>query len=220
MNSNGVGVLQFCFFTTIFFKAGKEVWNWRSSFCPQPFWMQMKSFMQKGLKPEQQPRCQNLKMTSRREKVFPWFQGKTQSMPLVCSSKKEIPPQTALNQECFKSCFVTPFARTRTHKALSEQSRGSTELRKNNWQKLDKKAVQRLCWTFSQNMNQQNPDAIRIKYKVFPQTFWLCLPDSRKTVLQISKALFFWCGGSFIYLYPPLRIREVKCRKSRFLIFF
>ena len=92
MNSNGVGVPPLCFFTMTFKKAGKEVWNSSFSFCPQPSWMHMNSFVQQGLKPEQHPKPQNVKTTSRREKLFHWFQGKTQSMPHVCSLKKQKTP--------------------------------------------------------------------------------------------------------------------------------
>ena len=140
MNSNGVGVLQFCFFTTIFFKAGKEVWNWRSSFCPQPSWMQMKSFMQKGLKPEQQPRCQNLKMTSRREKLFPWFQGKTQSMPLVCSSKKEIPPR----QLWIKNASRVVLSRLLLEQELTKPSPSNPEVLQSSGKIIDKSLTKRL----------------------------------------------------------------------------
>ena len=170
MNSNGVGVPPLCFFTKTFKKAGKEVWNSSFSFCPQPSWMHMNSFVQQGLKPEQHPKPQNVKTTSRREKLFHWFQGKMQSLPHVCYFKNRKLPK-ALNQMCSKSCSVTSFAQARTHKALSEQSRGSTKLRKIIWEEPHKKAVQCLCWTFSQNMKLQNPDAIGIKWKVSPQLF-------------------------------------------------
>ena len=94
MNSNGVGVPPLCFFTMTFKKAGKEVWKSSFSFCPQPSWMHMNSFVQQGLKPEQHPKPQNVKTTSRREKLFHWFQGKTQSMPHVCSFKNRKLPQS------------------------------------------------------------------------------------------------------------------------------
>ena len=94
MNSNGVGVVSLCFFTTIFMKAGKEVWNWSSSFCPQPSWMKINSFVQQGLKPEQRHTSQNVKLTSKREKFFLQFLGKPQSMPHVCASKKGNPQKS------------------------------------------------------------------------------------------------------------------------------
>ena len=94
MNSNGVGVLPLCFFTLSFKKAGKGVWNCSFSFCSQPSWMQINSFVQQGLKPEQHSRPQNVKLTSRREKLSSRFQGKTQSMPHVCSSKNRSLPQS------------------------------------------------------------------------------------------------------------------------------
>ena len=134
------GFCSSVFSQRFFFKAGKEVWNWCSSFCPQPSWMQMKSFMQKGLKPEQQPRCQNLKMTSRREKLFPWFQGKTQSMPLVCSSKKEIPPR----QLWIKNASRVVLSRLLLEQELTKPSPSNPEVLQSSGKIIDKSLTKRL----------------------------------------------------------------------------
>ena len=108
MNSNGVGVPPLCFFTKTFKKAGKEVWNSSFSFCPQPSWMHMNSFVQQGLKPEQHPKPQNVKTTRRREKLFHWFQGNTQSMPHVCSFKNRNLPQS-LESNVFQELLCHAF---------------------------------------------------------------------------------------------------------------
>ena len=72
------------------------------------------------------------KNDKQKRKTFPLIPGENTKYASCMLLQKGNPPQRALNQKCFKGCFVTPFARTRTHKAFSEQSRGSTELRKNN----------------------------------------------------------------------------------------
>ena len=117
MNSNGVGVPPLCFFTKTFKKAGKEVWKSSFSFCPQPSWMHMNSFVQQGLKPEQHTKPQNVKMTSRREKLFHWFQGKTQSMPHVCSFKNRKLPQS-LESNVFQELLCHVFCSSKNPQSL------------------------------------------------------------------------------------------------------
>ena len=120
MNSNGVGVPPLCFFKKTFKKTGKEVWKSSFLFCPQPSWMHMNSFVQQGLKPEQHPKPQNVKTTSRREKLFHWFQGKTQSMPHVCSFKNRKLPQS-LESNVFQELLCHVFCSSKNPQSLFKE---------------------------------------------------------------------------------------------------
>ena len=138
MNSNGVGVPPLCFFTKTFKKAGKEVWNSSFSFCPQPSWMHMNSFVQQGLKPEQHPKPQNVKTTSRREKLFHWFQGKTQSMPHVCSFKNRKLPQS-LESNVFQELLCHVFCSSKNPQSLFRAIPRFYKAQENNFRRASQK---------------------------------------------------------------------------------
>ena len=138
MNSNGVGVPPLCFFTKTFKKAGKEVWNSSFSFCPQPSWMHMNSFVQQGLKPEQHPKPQNVKTTSRREKLFHWFQGKMQSMPHVCSSKNRKLPQS-LESNVFQELLCHVFCSSKNPQSLFRAIPRFYKVQENNLRRASQK---------------------------------------------------------------------------------
>ena len=132
MNSNGVGVLQFCFITTIFFQSRKRGLKLTFLILSTAFLDANEELHAKRTEARTTTQVSKSKNDKQKRKTFPLIPGENTKYASCMFLQKGNPPQTALNQECFKSCFVTPFARTRTHKALSEQSRGSTELRKNN----------------------------------------------------------------------------------------
>ena len=81
----------------------------------------------KARTPSQASKCKN---DQPKRKAFPLNPGENTKYATCMLLQKGKPPPRALNQMGSKSCFVTTFAQARTHKALSEQSRGSTELRK------------------------------------------------------------------------------------------
>ena len=193
MNSNGVGVVSLCFFTTIFMKAGKEVWNWSSSFCPQPSWMKINSFVQQGLKPEQRHTSQNVKLTSKREKFFLQFLGKPQSMPHVCASKKGT-PRKAVNQMCSKSCFVKSFAQERTHKVLLEQSRGSMEQSKEIRKSLTKRPSSVSVEPFLRTWTDRTPTPFELSGRSLLKFFDFVGQNGEKQLSKKVKHYFFGVG--------------------------
>ena len=128
----------------------------------------------------------NCKNDRQKRKTFPPIPGENTKYATCMLLQKHKPPpkpwikcvpRVALSRLLLKQEPTKPF------QSNPEVLQSSENI---SWEIPDKKAVQRLCWTFSQNMKQQNPDAIGIKLKVSPQLFWFCLPDTRKTAFEIS----------------------------------
>ena len=70
------------------------------------------------------------KSSEKKKNNFSPVPGENTKYALCLLLQKGKPPPKALNQVSPNCCFITSFAWTRTHKTLSMQSRGSTDLNK------------------------------------------------------------------------------------------
>ena len=177
-------------------------------FCPQPSGMQMNSFVWQGLKPEQHPTSQNPKWWEKKKQFSPNSRGKHEVCLMFAPPKRKTSPWSS-ESKWAPNVVLWRFL-LEQEPTKPEKSKSSMELRKIKWARPDKKPLQRLCRTFSQNIKQQNPDAIGIKQEVSFRFLSLRLPEWRKWAFFINWALSFWCGGLSKYMHPPDRSPTVK----------
>ena len=163
LNSNGVGVLLIFYLTITFRVSGNEVWNASLAFFAQPSWIQRNSFLPQRTKQEHHPTPQNPKMTRKRKTIFPLFQGKTQSVPQKCTTKWRNLPLESWFKSVLWFDLVQVLLEQEPVKPPPTGSQVLQSSRQKNWERPDSKAVKRLSWTFSWNMNNQNPDAVGIE---------------------------------------------------------